>query len=143
MAATTEGEAESAVSNGETEQTFASHEVTVAPVGDADDLSNIEIISDSDEEGLGSTQGEEVDADENSDEGDLELEANCEEVIGKATAEGETECAEATEEQSLKDIEVEMKQYLPPPCPLEYAENPLLHMSPLVGDLSRILRDFC
>ena len=55
VAATTEAEAERAVSNEETEQNFANHEVTVAPVGDADDLSNIAIISDSDEEGLGST----------------------------------------------------------------------------------------
>ncbi|KAL7058917.1 hypothetical protein AAHC03_013815 [Spirometra sp. Aus1] len=32
--------------------------------------------------------------------------------------------------QEEEDIEAEMKNYLPPPCPLDLAENPLLHMPP-------------
>uniref|UniRef100_A0A0X3NTR8 Uncharacterized protein n=1 Tax=Schistocephalus solidus TaxID=70667 RepID=A0A0X3NTR8_SCHSO len=33
-------------------------------------------------------------------------------------------------EEEEEDIEAEMKNYLPPPCPLDLAENPLLHMPP-------------
>nr|CDS32408.1 RNA polymerase II subunit A C terminal domain [Hymenolepis microstoma] len=81
------------------------------PSSDDSDENNMSIISDSDEDALAST----IDENEDSDE------------ISEEDGDGEEE------DNSIEDLEKEMEQYLPPPRPLEIAENPLLHMSPMAA----------
>lgn len=77
---------------------------------------NMSIISDSDEDELASTASEEE---------DVESEDISEDDVNELDGPKMTDVEE--------DLKEEMKQYLPPPCPLEFAENPLLHMSPTVS----------
>ncbi|CDS37692.2 hypothetical protein EmuJ_000496100 [Echinococcus multilocularis] len=109
----------------------------LGPTDVEDNPDNVAIISDSDEEGLDSTLGEDdddnddddIDIDEEEEEGKEVEEQETREVNDKPRGQSKLSVSAATE----MDLEEEMKQYLPPPCPLEYAENPLLHMSPQVG----------
>ncbi|VDL94833.1 unnamed protein product [Schistocephalus solidus] len=80
---------------------------------------DVDVISDTGEDDLNSTT-EETNVEEEG-EGEEELDG----VDG--TARG-TSLSRREEEE--EDIEAEMKNYLPPPCPLDLAENPLLHMPP-------------
>ncbi|KAH9280391.1 RNA polymerase II subunit A C-terminal domain phosphatase [Echinococcus granulosus] len=106
----------------------------LSPTDVEDNPDNVAIISDSDEEGLDSTLGEDdddnddddIDIDEEDEEGKEVEEQETREVNDKPGGQSKLSVSATTE----TDLQEEMKQYLPPPCPLEYAENPLLHMSP-------------
>ncbi|VDD80239.1 unnamed protein product [Mesocestoides corti] len=78
------------------------------------DPDDVAVVSDADEEDLNSTLAEE------------------EEDEGADTNGEDEELPEGAPQPQEEDLKEQMKQYLPPPCPLEYAENPLLHMSPQV-----------
>lgn len=92
---------------------FASLTSTETESNDPDDVT---VISDADEDDLESTI-----ADDEERARDLEE---------------DSELDEKREAEEVASIREEMKQYLPPPCPLELADNPLLHMSPEVGQIS-------
>ncbi|VDM32468.1 unnamed protein product [Hydatigera taeniaeformis] len=105
-----------------------------SPIGEEDNPGGVAIISDSDEEGLDSTLAE----DDEDDDDDVDID---DEEVEEEKGAVEQESMEGTDKHSEQfkssvpvtvetDLQEEMRQYLPPPCPLEYAENPLLHMSP-------------
>lgn len=108
-----------------------------SPTDVEDNPDSVAIISDSDEEGLDSTIAE----DDDDDDDDIDTDEE-EDEEGKGVEEQESREVIEKRDGQLKssmsatmetDLQEEMRQYLPPPCPLEYAENPLLHMSPQVG----------
>ncbi|VDK24406.1 unnamed protein product [Taenia asiatica] len=108
----------------------------LSPTDVEDNPDSVAVISDSDEEGLDSTIAEDDDEDDDDD-----IDTDDEDEEGKGVEEQESR-EEIKRDGELKssmsaatetDLQEEMRQYLPPPCPLEYAENPLLHMSPQVG----------
>nr|VZI25791.1 unnamed protein product [Spirometra erinaceieuropaei] len=80
---------------------------------------DVDVISDAGEDDLNSTT-EETNVGEE------------EEVEGVEPDDGVDGTAGGTSrpQEEEEDIEAEMKNYLPPPCPLDLAENPLLHMPP-------------
>ncbi|KAL5107207.1 hypothetical protein TcWFU_000112 [Taenia crassiceps] len=105
-----------------------------SPTDVEDNPDSVAIISDSDEEGLDSTIGEDDDDDDDDDIDTDDEDEECKgveeqesrELIDKREGQLNSSASGTTE----TDLQEEMRQYLPPPCPLEYAENPLLHMSP-------------
>ncbi|KAM7542696.1 hypothetical protein Aperf_G00000017831 [Anoplocephala perfoliata] len=114
-----EGDMEKAESEGQLPIAALPIESSESSSRSADDSdlmdNNMSIISDSDEDELASTASEEED-DGSADLSEDDDGANASDV------------PKATDVE--EDLTEEMKQYLPPPCPLEFAENPLLHMSP-------------
>ncbi|VDO05289.1 unnamed protein product [Rodentolepis nana] len=107
-----EGDDETQVPDGEGPSSSSMELPIDIPSSDDSDANNMSIISDSDEDALAST----IDENEDSDD------------ISEEDGDGEEE---EEEEKEIEDLEKEIEQYLPPPRPLEIADNPLLHMSPM------------